>query len=115
LTVPQALKDKNIRKLREDNKKARKFAQVIKNEEDSWNYKEGINNYLEIDNYIKLYSIINSRRKLQIILSIEEMDFQNEEFIAKQCIQLSFVLVELITLKFFFYSNYMSLIFSRLR
>ena len=45
----------------------------------TWNYQQGISNYLEIENYIKIFEQINSKKRLHSFLSAEELGWETQQ------------------------------------
>lgn len=85
------------------------------NSKDTWNIKQGIETYLEIDNYIRQYSVLNSKKQLMLMLSIEEFEWKQTGMRIRQLIELSYQLVELIQFRLFFYAHLFQAIQDRLR
>jgi len=76
LTIPQALK--NIAQMKSQQERvflARKMQEGA-NKNDTWNFRQGIMNYLEVETYIHKFTEIHSKKQLQLMLSVDEINKQ---------------------------------------
>jgi hypothetical protein len=81
----------------------------------TWNYKKGIKNYLEVENYIQEYQTIQSKKTLSKVLGADELscDMPNVRFRLLQ--ELSSYLSVLICYKYLFFGSLVAEIFGKFR